>query len=85
MTTSARSARLVSGLAATAVCIAAVAAVASTWMARHDNPAPAAAHAQRPAADAPVNVVKAPALSDPRQQPASCRECGVQRPMEQRL
>jgi hypothetical protein len=85
MTTSARSARLVSGLAVVAVSVAAMATVASSWVDRHGDAAVAAARAQRPAADEPVNVVKAPPLADASQHPASCRDCPSPRPMESRL
>lgn len=85
MTTSARSARLVSGLAVAAVSIAALATAASTWIERNDQPSPAVLQVQRPAADEPVDVVKAPPLAQAQQHPASCRDCGPQRPMEQRL
>ena len=83
MTTSARSARLVSGLAVVAVSVAAMATVASSWVDRHADAA--ALHAQRPAADEPVNVVKAPPMADVRQLPANCRDCPQPRPMENRL
>jgi hypothetical protein len=85
MTTSARSARLVPGLAAVAVSVAAMATVASSWVDRHADAAAAAAHAQRPAADEPVKVVKAPPLAPVQQHPASCRDCTVQPPREHRL
>ncbi|HEX7892366.1 MAG TPA: hypothetical protein VF522_23650 [Ramlibacter sp.] len=64
MNTSARSFRLVSGLAVAAVSIASLGAVATTWVARSMGEAPDDAAALvdvRPAADAAVHVVKAPA------------------------
>ena len=64
MNPSARSFRLVSGLAVAAVGIAAVGALATTWVARSMGDAPdeaAAVEEVRPAADAAVHVVKAPA------------------------
>lgn len=64
MSTSASSFRLVSGLAVAAVSIAALGAAASTWMARSMGDAPdtpAAFVDVRPAADAVIQVVKAPA------------------------
>ena len=64
MNSSTRSFRLVSGLAVAAVGIAALGAVATTWMARSMGEAPdtaAAVEDVRPAADAAVHVVKAPA------------------------
>jgi hypothetical protein len=64
-----------------------MATVASSWVDRRAEAAAAAAaaHAQRPAADQPVNVVKAPPLADARQHPAHCRDCGERRPVENRL
>lgn len=76
MNTSARSFRLVSGLAVAAVSIAALGAAASTWMARSMGEAPDTAAAfvdARPAADAAVHVVKAPA--DQTVQAHGTREC----------
>lgn len=85
MTTNARSARLVPALAVAAVSAAALAAVASSWMDRSEATLSLAAGQQRPAADAPVDVVKAPAPAPAaRQQPVGCRDC--ERPAtEQRL
>jgi hypothetical protein len=69
MTTTARTTRLVLDLAVTAVCVAAMAAALSNWMAKRDVPdraAGAPAHqqqqvnAQRPRSDAPARVVRAP-------------------------
>lgn len=85
MTTSARSARLVSALAVAAVSAAALATVASSWMDRSAATLSLAAGQQRPAADAPVDVVKAPApVPAARQQPVGCRDC-VQPSTGQRL
>lgn len=64
MNTSARTFRLVCGFAVAAVCITAIGAAASTWVARSMGEAPDTAAAfvdLRPAADAAVHVVKAPA------------------------
>lgn len=86
MKTSARSTRLVSALAVAAVSIAAVATVASSWPARAPAVSPAATlSAQRPAADAPVQVVKAPATGEPRRQSVGCPDCLVQPSQERRL
>jgi hypothetical protein len=85
MTTNAPSNRLVSALAVGAVSIAALATAASSWVAREDAPPAAVQAAQRPAADEPVRVVKAPPAAAARQQPASCRECADGRSMERRL
>jgi hypothetical protein len=62
MKTSPRSARLAPALAAAAVAVAAVCAALSGWTSRHAAAVPGEAtlQAQRPAADAPVDVVKAP-------------------------
>ena len=69
MDTSNWSSRLVPALAVTAVCIAAVGAVGHRLSAT-TQPAP-----QRPAADAPVNVVKAPAA--PAAAPGTCTTCAM--------
>lgn len=62
MKTSPRSRRLAPALAAAAVAVAALCAAAAGWSSRHAAAAPGAPtlQAQRPAADAPVDVVKAP-------------------------
>lgn len=61
MKTSPRSRRLAPALAAAAVAIAAVCAAAAGWTSRHAvAPGAPALQAQRPAADAPIDVVKAP-------------------------
>jgi hypothetical protein len=62
MKTSPRSSRLAPALAAAAVAIAALCAAAAGWTSRHAAAAASDAtlQAQRPAADAPVDVVKAP-------------------------
>lgn len=71
-----RSFRLVSGAAVAAVAIAALGAVAAAWMGRSMGDAPdAAVLAARPAADAAIRVVKAPAEQPVQQQPALAREC----------
>jgi hypothetical protein len=83
MNTSARSSRLVSGVAVTGVTIAALGALASSWIEERADaraaPASRAVQAQRPAADEPVHVVKAPAESQAAQQPAGCRDCEAPR------
>jgi hypothetical protein len=89
MTTSARSSRLVSGVAVAAVTIAALGAVVSSRIADQADQRPASAsravQAQRPAADETVRVVKAPAEAQPMQQPAGCRDCGSPRVLRGRL
>ena len=66
MTKTARSIRLVQALAAAAVTLAAMGAVTAHWRAdRRPQPAPAV-QAQRPAADEPVEVVKAPPQAENR-------------------
>jgi hypothetical protein len=84
MNPTARSSRLVSGIAVAAVCIAAVAAM---W-AEGGRPLAErtlAATPERPAADAPVRVVKGPPLADLRRQPASCGDCLAPRLRENSL
>lgn len=79
MNTKAGSYRLVSGLAVVVVSVAALGAAGGTLVARSMGEAPDAAVAQsheRPAADAQIRVVKAPAEDLVRQQPASFKECG---------
>jgi hypothetical protein len=69
-----------------AVAVAAVATAASAWIGHRPDESRASVHsAQRPAADDPVQVVKAPSLAEARQQPASCGDCGAARSMERRL
>jgi hypothetical protein len=75
MNTSARSSRLVTGLAVAGVTIAALGAVANSWMADRADETAAPVQAQRPPADEPVRVVKAPAEPQASQQPAGCRDC----------
>lgn len=79
MKTSARSSRLVPGLAVVAMSLAALATVAATQWSAGTLPMPRAdggMRAQRPVADAPVQVVRAPAAAAARQRPAACRDCG---------
>lgn len=73
MNPTARSSRLVSGIAVVAVCVVAMAAI---WADRDRGPADRtlAATPDRPAADAPVRVVKAPPAVGLRQ-PARCDDC----------
>lgn len=73
--------RLVSGAAVIAV---SVAALGAAWMGGGQVAAPAELQAGRPAADAPVRVVKAPA-SEPTRQPVKCIDCALPVPTEQRL
>jgi hypothetical protein len=78
MKSSVPSNRLVSAFAVATVSIAALAAAASSWLDERDGASPSMVQAiERPAADAPVSVVKAPAGTEARQQPASCRDCAV--------
>ena len=78
MKRNARSARLASGLAAIAVTLAAVGAMADAWFDRREaGPALAASGEERPAADAPVSVVRAPEQAPVRRYPTACRECGT--------
>ena len=90
MNKSAWSSRLASAASVAAVSIAALGAAGSDWAARHEPaqaaratlPAQAARatlRAQRPAADAPVQVVKAPGATAARRQPASCPDCAAPR------
>lgn len=74
MNPSARSSRLVSGIAVAAVCVVALAAM---WKdgGRAAAERTLAATPDRPAADAPVRVVKAPPAADSLRQPASCHDC----------
>lgn len=61
MKTSPRSRRLAPALAVAAVAVAALCAAAAGWTSRHAAAASEAMlQAQRPPADAPVDVVKAP-------------------------
>lgn len=78
MKTSARTSRLVPGLAVVAMSLAALATVAATQWSADQTPGPRAdggMRAQRPVADAPVQVVRAPAEAPARRQPAACGEC----------
>jgi hypothetical protein len=75
MNTSSRSSRLVTGLAVVGVTIAALGAVANSWIADRPDATAAPVQAQRPPADEPVRVVKAPAEAQASQQPAGCRDC----------
>ena len=74
MKPTARSSRLVSGTAVAAVCVAALAAM---WA--DGGPGQQAARlvtpVDRPAADGPVRVVRAPRSADAQRQPASCGDC----------
>jgi hypothetical protein len=74
--------RLVSSSAVVAV---SVAALCAAWIGSSREAAPSTLQAQRPAADAPVRVVKAPAPAAVQQQPVGCRDCIPQRATEQRL
>lgn len=78
MDTRARSSRLVTTVAVTAVSIAAVAAALSTWAGRDRTP-------QRPAADAPVQVVKVKAPPAPAvdRLPGMCTTCTLGGPGRQ--
>jgi hypothetical protein len=85
MTTSARFARLVSGVAALAVAFVALGAVADAWLdRRHEAQAASAREAVRPAANAPVEVVRVPGDEGVRRVPAACRGCEPRMP-ESRL
>ncbi|RYF17431.1 MAG: hypothetical protein EOO30_07225 [Comamonadaceae bacterium] len=76
MTSSARSARLVSGVAALAVAFVALGAAADAWLdSRHEAPLAAARPAVRPAADGPVEVVRVPGGEGVRRLPTACRGC----------
>jgi hypothetical protein len=75
MKLSAPRARMVSGVAAIAVTLAALGAMASAWFERHDAARELAASTVRPAADAPVRVVRAPEAKPARQYPVACRGC----------
>ena len=75
MNPSARSSRLVSGIAVAAVCAAALGAMWAERGAQREN-AIAAEAAPRPAADAPVEVVRAPAQAAT-QRPVRCDDCAA--------
>jgi hypothetical protein len=81
MNKSAWSSRLASAASVAAVSIAALGAAGSDWAARHEpaQAGRATLRAQRPAADAPVQVVKAPGATAARRQPASCPDCAAPR------
>jgi hypothetical protein len=70
MDTRAHSSRLVTAVAVTAVSLAAIAATLSSWAARDRMP-------ERPAADAPVTVVKVKAAPAPAvdRLPGVCATC----------
>lgn len=78
MDTRARSSRLVTTVAVTAVSIAALAAALGTWAGRERAP-------QRPAADAPVTVVKVKAPPAPAvdRLPGMCATCTLGGPGRQ--
>ncbi|HVE54666.1 MAG TPA: hypothetical protein VNB23_14895 [Ramlibacter sp.] len=73
MNPTARSPRLVP---AAAVVTVSLAALCAAWMGE-GRPQGAAIDAQRPAADAPVRVVKAPAAPSPYRHAVSCRGCAA--------
>jgi hypothetical protein len=71
MNNSAWSFRWVPAFAVAAVSIAALGAAASaSWRGARER-----VHAQRPAADAPVQVVRAPATPAARPRPTACSTC----------
>lgn len=74
--------RLVSGTAVVAV---SVAALCAAWIGSSRGAVPSTAHAQRPVADAPVRVVKAPDAPTVQRQRASCRDCVPAATMERKL
>ena len=78
MNTNPSASPLVTGVAVAAVTVAALGAVASTWVARSMGDPPDAVVSMRPAADAAVRVVKAPA-EDAVQQSALGTECAASR------
>lgn len=78
-------ARLVSGVAALAVAFVALGAVADAWLDRRQEAASVAAPATRPAADAPVEVVRVPGDAGARRLPTACRGCEGVRSSESRL
>ena len=71
MKPSAWSVRLLPAAAAIAVTLAALATMADAWSDRRA----ASVEAARPAADAPVHVVRVPPREQARQHPAVCRDC----------
>ena len=86
MTTTPRSARLVSGFAALAVAFVALGAAPDAWFdRRHETGAATAQQAARPAADAPVEVVRVPAADSVRRLPTACRGCDARRMPGSRL
>lgn len=86
MTTTARSARLVSGVAALAMAFVALGAAADAWLERRQDVASAAPQqAVRPAADARVDVVRVPGGESVRRLPAACRGCDAAPLKESRL
>jgi len=87
MNTSASSHRLATGLAIAAVAVTALGAAATGWMGRSmgDAPDAAAMLSARPAADAAVRVVKAPAERPVQQQPAAARGCAESHALESSL
>ncbi len=78
MDTRALSSRLVTAVAVTAVSLAAIAAALSSWVARDRAP-------ERPAADAPVRVVKVKAAPAPAvdRLPGVCATCTLGAPGRQ--
>ncbi len=78
MDTRAQSSRLVTAVAVTAVSLAAIAAALSSWVGRDRVP-------ERPAADAPVKVVKVQAAPAPAvdRLPGACATCTLGAPGRQ--
>ena len=76
MNPSARPSRIVPAIAVAAV---SVVALFAAWTGE-GTAIPSAQQAQRPAADAPVRVVKSPAAPDARRQTVGYRDCAARLP-----